>query len=197
MEADVSNTEAIESKLRQRLQQRLLLSARLEGDRLVLSDAAIVAALDGSLPLNAEQRAALQASPLTMRRLRVLAIERKARGAAANDDHWHGSAGMLRAAADGAALTQLSTDDGHWRLHFVDDAGQWRVIVALDAAAPFAARLMREAPMLRVVDGGGAIVLQGRLDADGECESAWPFETAPAPHFHEFGARFAVEPVHG
>lgn len=193
MEADVSNTEAIERKL----QERLLLSARVDSDRLVLSDPVMVAALDGSRALTRQERAALQASPLTLRRLRVLSIERTARGVAANDGQWHGSAGMLRAAADGKALAQLATDDGHWRLHFIDDAGQWRVIVALDAAAPFAARLMREQPMLRVVDGGGAIVLQGRLDADGECESAWPFETAPAPHLHEFGATFAVEPVPG
>jgi hypothetical protein len=34
--------------------------------------------------------------------------------------------------------------------------------------------LLREQPLLRVIDGGGAIVLQGRLDADGECERAWP-----------------------
>ncbi len=27
-----------------------------------------------------------------------------------------------------------------------------------------------------MVDGGGSIVLQGSLDLDGECESAWPFD---------------------
>jgi hypothetical protein len=80
-------------------------------------------------------------------------------------------------------------------LHFVAQGALWQVILKLAADAPFAPRLMREQPMLRVVDGGGAIILQGRLDADGECENAWPFETGPAPHFHQSGARFAVEPV--
>jgi hypothetical protein len=70
------------------------------------------------------------------------------------------------------------------------------MILKLAADAPFAARLVREQPLVRVTDGGGAILLQGRLDADGECETAWPFDTAPAPHFQQFGAAFAVEPVH-
>lgn len=183
-----------------KLQERLLLTARVQGDSLVLADAVIIAALDGSRALCAAERAALQGSPLTVRRLRQLAIERKQQGRAANDAQWQRSSGMLRAADDGVALAQLSTDDGYWRLHFVGDptqAGHWRVIVALDAAAPFAASLMREQPMLRVLDGGGAIVLQGRLDADGECEGVWPFSSAPAPHFQAAGATFAVEPLRG
>ncbi len=182
--------DALERKLR----ERLLLSPRGPGDHLVLADAVLRAALDGSRALTAAERSALQASPLTLRRLRVLALEQR-RPSAANDDSWHGSEGMLRAAAGGAPLAELVTDDGHWRLHFVNQDGAWRAILALDAAAPFAARLMREQPLLRVLDGGGAIVLQGRLDADGECESVWPFETAPAPHFHLFGARFSVAPA--
>jgi hypothetical protein len=90
------------------------------------------------------------------------------------------------------------TDDGHWTLHFLphqQQDGGWQLILKLDAAAPFAARLLAEQPLLRVVDGGGAILLQGRLDADGECERAWPFATAPVAHFQLYGATFAVEPV--
>ena len=102
---------------------------------------------------------------------------------------------MLRVADDGKPLAALDTDDGHWTLHFLEQDGAWRVILALASNAPFAAQLLRDQPMLRVVDGGGAIILQGGLDADGECEAAWPFEGAPAKHFHAFGARFAVEPV--
>jgi hypothetical protein len=173
-----------------KLQERLLLAPRVEHDRLMLADAVLLAALDGSRALTAGERAALRASPLTVRRFRVLSLERRA------TDTWHGSRGMLRAASDGLPLAALATDDGHWALHFLEQDGAWRVILALEAHAPFAARLVREQPMLRVLDGGGAIILQGSLDADGECESAWPFETAPAPHFHEFGASFAVEPVH-
>ena len=194
------------------LQERLLLSRAVPGDRLMLADAVLLAALDGSRPLTPNERRALQASPLTLRRFRHLALARRADAArplpeqaemvetaAANDPAWHGSAGMLRAASTAAALEELATDDGYWRLHFLPDeaAGRWQLILTLDAAAPFAARLLREQPMLRVVDGGGAILLQGRLDADGECERAWPFDTAPMPHFQLYGASFAVEPVAG
>ena len=178
------------------LQEQLLLARRVDGDSLLLTDAVLRGALDGSRALDAGEVILLRQSPLTMRRFRQLSIERRASKAAANDAQWLGSAGMLRAAAGTAALAELQTDDGHWRLHFLEHDGAWRLILLLDAAAPFAPRVLREQPMLRVVDGGGAILLQGRLDADGECESAWPFESAPAPHFQQFGARFAVEPVH-
>ncbi|MFL6675295.1 MAG: hypothetical protein ACJ8LG_18630 [Massilia sp.] len=178
--------------LDRKLQERLLLARRSEGDRLVLADEVLGAALDGSRPLTVNERAALEASPLTVRRLRQLSIERRS---AANDCAWNGSAGMLRAADNGAALAELATDDGCWTLHFVGRDGDSRVILQLAAGAPFAARLLREQAMLRVVDGGGAVVLQGRLDADGECEAAWPFASAPAAHFQRAGAAFAVEPL--
>ena len=171
--------------LDRKLRERLLLAARKDGDYLVLADATLRAALDGSRRLTPAESAALQASPLTLRRLRQLSSEYA----------WAGSAGMLRAASGHAPLAELVTDDGHWRLHFVEQDGAWRVILALDAGAPFASALMRAQPLLRVVDGGGAIALQGRLDADGECETVWPFETPPARHFQLFGARFAVEPA--
>jgi hypothetical protein len=174
------------------LRERLILAPRVAGDRLMLADAVLCAALDGSRPLTAGERAALQASPLTTRRLRTLAIE--ARGAA-NDSAWQGSSGMLRAADSGAALTQLATDDGYWRLHFVGDAGALRVILQLLPDAPFAARLLRDGALLRVVDGSGAEVLAGRLDQDAECECAWPFAEAPAAHFQRHGAAFSVQPA--
>ena len=172
-----------------KLKEQLLLAHRVDNDRLMLADATLVAALDGSRALTAGERAALRGSPLTLRRFRALALGQR-RAA------WRGSSGMLRAAASGAQLAALVTDDGHWALHFQQQDGAWRVILALAPNAPFAARLVREQPMLRVVDGDGAIILQGSLDTDGECECAWPFETAPGIHFHQFGARFAVEPVH-
>jgi hypothetical protein len=102
---------------------------------------------------------------------------------------------MLRAASTSEALESLVTDDGCWTLHFLPQQDGWQVILSLSADAPFAARLLRERLLLRVIDGGGAIVLQGRLDADGECERAWPFVTAPGQHFQLYGAGFAVEPV--
>lgn len=182
-----------------RLRESVLLSRPTTGDRLMLADETLLAALDGTRPLTPNERQALAASPLTLRRFRHLSLERHAAGAqAANDPVWTGSSGMLRAASTASAadaLESLVTDDGHWTLHFLPQDGGWQVILSLSAQAPFAARLLREQPQLRVIDGGGAIVLQGRVDADGECERTWPFATAPASHFQLYGAGFAVEPV--
>lgn len=174
-----------------KLQERLLTARRVEGDRLMLPDAVIVAALGGSRTLTDGERAALRASPLTLRRFKALSQERRS----ALKLDWQGSRGLLRAASDGAALATLATDDGHWVLHFLKQDGGWRVILALNAAAPFAARLLDVQPLLRVIDGNGTIILQGSLDSDGECESAWPFDSAPGPHFQRAGAAFAVQPV--
>jgi hypothetical protein len=183
------------SDIDRKLRARLLagsppIPARVEGDRLMLGDAVLLAALDGSRALTAGERIALQGSSLTTRRLRTLAIEKRL---AANDT-WQGSSGMLRAADSGAELTQLATDDACWRLHFVDTAGARRVILQLMPKAPFAARLLREGTLLRVLDGAGSEVLAGRLDLDGECECAWPFADDPAAHFQQHGAVFSVRP---
>jgi len=144
----------------------------------------------GTRPLTANERAALEASPLTVRRLRHLALQRRSAAGTLSAPLWHGSRGMLRAADSGAELDRLVTDDGWWTLHF--PAGG--VILQLDPAAPFAAELLRERTVLRVLDGAGAIVLEGQLDADGECEAGWPFQDAPARHFQRHGAMFNVEP---
>jgi hypothetical protein len=204
------NAKALEARLR----ERALLSRVVPHDRLMLADATLLAALDGSRVLTPDERQALTDSPLTLRRFRQLSLERHRATArttptatttatttttptapAANDAYWIGSSGMLRAASTAASLDTLVTDDNYWTLHFLPQDGGWQVILSLSAHAPFAARLLSEQPQLRVIDGGGAIVLQGRLDADGECERAWPFDTAPAPHFQLYGASFAVEPV--
>jgi hypothetical protein len=185
------NTDSLDRKLQDRLAQALLLARRVEGDRLMLADAVMLAALDGRRALTDGEGAALRASPLTLRRFRALAQARRS----AATDAWRGSRGMLRAASSGAAVAALATDDGFWTLHFVEQDGAWRVILALDAGAPFAARMLRERPMLRVLDGAGTVILQGSLDSDGECESAWLFGDAPGPHFQQAGAGFAVEPA--
>jgi hypothetical protein len=178
------------TELDRRLQAGLLAGRRIEGDRLMLPDAVLQGALDGSRPLSAGERAALQASPLTTRRLAVLAQARRAQriGAA---PAWRGSTGMLRAADTGAPFDALATDDGAWRLHVV--AG--RAILQLDPESPLAAALLRAAQPLRVVDGAGNTVLEGRLDPDGECEGPWPFAEPPARHFSRHGGGFAVEPI--
>lgn len=172
-----------------RLREHLMLGRRAEGDSLMLTDATMREALEGRRPLTRAERRALEESPLTLRRFRRLALERR------SADAWLGSAGMLRAAASAGPVSALTTDDGCWSLHFVEDGAKWQVILALAADAPFAAHLMRNPPLLRVRDGAGAIVLQGHLDADGECEGAWPFTSDPAPHFRLNGGGFAIEPV--
>jgi len=190
--------KSAQDELDARLRERALLTRAVPGDRLMLADATLLAALDGSRVLTPNERQALSASPLTLRRFRQLSLERQASARlpqAANDPVWSGSSGMLRAAASATALESLATDDGCWTLHFLPQGEGWQVILSLSAEAPFAARLLREHVMVRVIDGGGAIVLQGRLDADGECECGWPFVTAPARHFQMYGAGFAVEPV--
>jgi hypothetical protein len=166
------------------LRAEALLARRAADDYLVLADATLSAAIDGSRPLRSAERAALAASPLTLRRFKVLA---QARHAA-----WQGSSGMLRAADSGAALLVLETDDGHWALHFVPQDGRWQVVLKLAADAPFAARLMADGAVLTVRDGAGAVILQGSLDVDGECEQAWPMADDPAPHFQQHGAVFSV-----
>jgi hypothetical protein len=175
------------TELDRRLQARLLAGRRVDGDRLVLADAVLLGALDGSRPLTDGERAALQASPLTTRRLASLAEARRARAAPA----WRGSAGMLRAADSGAPFEALVTDDGAWRLHVTGG----RVILQLDPDSPLAPGLLREGRPLRVLDGSGATVLEGLLDSDGECEGPWPYAEAPAIHFQRHGARFRVEPA--
>ena len=183
-----------EQQMERRLAEAALLAGRVEGDRLVLGDAVLAAALDGSRPLSPGERAALQASPLTLRRLRRLALERRAQTKpAANDEEWQGSHGMLRAASSAGPAAPVS-DDGWWTLHLLGHEGAWRLVLQLSAAAPFAARLLAERAPLRVRDGAGRVILEGRLDADGECEAAWPFGDPPAVHLQEQGAAFTVEP---
>jgi hypothetical protein len=184
------STKTAQSAMERRLQERLLLGRRVDGDRLVLDDATLRAALDGSRPLTAGERAALQASPLTARRLRQLALER--RGVSG----WRGSHGRLRAASSGA-LDALRTDDGWFTLHVFADGAGWRTILQLAADAPFAPALLAARAPLRVLDGAGNTILEGRLDADGECEAAWPFEESPASHLQARDAAFAVEPLPG
>ena len=116
-----------------RLQEALLLARRKDGDRLMLDDATLAAALDGSRPLTSGERAALQASPLTVRRLRHLALARRTAASTA----WRGSAGALRAASTGTQ-DAIVTDDGWWTLHFVPAGGGWRAILQLAPLARFA-----------------------------------------------------------
>lgn len=185
--------------LDRKLQASLLAGRRVEGDRLALADEVLLGALDGSRPLSVGERTALQASPLTARRLRMLAQQRSQqdsqqqsrRRAPQAGTGWRGSVGVLRAADGGAAFQAIVTEDGAWKLHVVGG----RVILQLDPASAWAPALLSAGQALRVCDGGGNTVLEGRLDPDGECEGPWPFAQGPAQHFQRHGARFTVEPA--
>jgi hypothetical protein len=191
----MNSKQAASADAERRLHERLLVGRRVEGDRLVLADATLLAALDGSRPLTAGERAALQASPLTVRRLRQLALERGAALAGETTaPAWCGSPGRLRAASSGQPEA-LRTDDGWFTLHLLSDGAGWRTILQLSADAPFAPALLAARAPLRVSDGAGRVILEGRLDADGECEAAWPFDDAPAAHLQAAGAGFAVAPL--
>jgi hypothetical protein len=124
---------------------------------------------------------------LTARRLRHLALERRAQSG------WEGSRGMLRAASTGA-IDALRTDDGWWTLHLVEDGGAWRAILQLAPEAPFAQALLAARARVTVRDGAGESILAGPLDLDGECEAAWPFALAPGAHLQARGAAFTVTP---
>lgn len=178
------------TNLDRKLQAGALLARRVEGDGLMLADAILLQALDGSRPLTHGERAALQASPLTLRRMRHLADARRTQYMT-----WTGSAGLLRAADSGAPLEMLRTDDRMWRLHFVDQGGVPGVVVQLDLDAPGAAQLLAVRATIAVRDGAGSVIVQGSLDADGECEGPWPFAASPSVHFQQHGARFDVVPI--
>ncbi len=188
----MKSANEMQMREKRRLQEHLLLARRVEDDRLVLDDATLAAALDGSRPLTPGERGALQASPLTARRLRQLALERRVQ-AARPAGAWNGSRGMLRAAS-GGALEPLVTEDGCWSLHLLDAGAGWRAILQLMPQAPFAPALLASRAPLVVRDGEGGIILAGRLDADGECEAGWPFAAVPAAHLQARGATFTVEP---
>lgn len=177
-----------------KLREQALLSRRVEGDSLVLADDILAACIAGTRVLSPGERALLAASPLTLRRFRQLSIDARMPARAASDAHWRGSEGMLRAAASSTTLERMVTDDGYWTLHFAEQVRCCQVILQLAADAPFAAELLASRAPVRVLDGNGALVLEGALDADGECEAAWPFAARPAEHFQAAGARFSVKP---
>jgi hypothetical protein len=101
---------------------------------------------------------------------------------------------VLRAASSGA-VDAVVTEDGWWTLHFAAADGGWRTILQLAPQAPFAEALLVARAPLCVRDGAGATILAGQLDADGECEAAWPFASAPSDHLQAHGAQFFVEPL--
>ncbi len=184
-------------KLAQKLDLSIILNQSRDDDRLMLEDQVLLAALDGSRPLDPDQRILLQQSPITLLRFRHLAQQARARknGGAANDDNWQQSGGLLRAADSGALVLSLRTDDHYWSLDFVPEDNGWQLVLCLDENAPFASQLLDSEHCVRVVDGKQQVLLQGQLDADGECEARWPMPQEPVRHLQQAGAQFRVELV--
>ncbi len=187
----------------QKLAQRLDLSAILnqvrEDDRVMLDDHLLLAALDGSRPLSSQERELLQKSPQTLLRFRQLALQARARknSGAANDAQWQSSMGSLAGVhpVGDEAGSRLQSDDQYWCLRFVPDEIGWQLTLVLNEQAPFALQIKQSGCALRVLDGKGAILLEGQLDIGGECEARWPFMIEPALHLQQAGARFRIELV--
>jgi len=171
-------------------------------DYLVLDDDILKAALENSRPLYRSEWKALLDSPVTLRRMQVLANLRQKKLAsiplmtvreAANDHHWSSSAGLLRAADSGGAAPILSTEDGFWHLVFLKSTSGWRMVLKLDVDnAPFAQELLKELPELAVLDGHKQALLIAPLDDDGEVTGTWPLSTDPYAHFMAHGGKFDV-----
>jgi hypothetical protein len=102
--------------------------ASAPGDRLMLADATLLAALDGTRPLTPNERQALSASPLTLRRFRQLSLERHAAAMPAMPTIRHGPAVRhgARRHGIGDGSTGRTQTDGYWTLHFLpqDAAGR-------------------------------------------------------------------------
>ena len=176
--------------LAKRLQASLLLSRERDGDRLCLPDDILLAALDGSRPLSAEERSQLQASPLTLARFAVLARSRREQAKPKNS-RWDGSQGRLQAAASADELV-LRSEDQYWELRFFEQDGLWTLLLKLDPLAPFAAQAMLAEIVL---EAGREQVAQGQTDADGELEVIWPFLETPFDWLQAQGGRFCVKPA--
>lgn len=176
-----------------------LLKRYKSNDYLVLDDSALQAAIDGSQPLSQIEWDALVNSPLTLRRLIVLATRAERNGVvrtdAANDEFWSGSHGLLLAADSGNVAPALSTENGWWRLVFLPAEKGWSVVLKLNADAPFRAALNDGKLAITVIDGRDQCVLSGILDGDGELQMPWPIAVDPYPYLMAAGGHFKVRPA--
>lgn len=198
-----------------RLAVEALMQRSEPGDYLVLSDRVLLGAIDDSRALRESEWKALLASPLTMRRLQVLAGRHAmraaeatstdgsgiaSRAAAANQDLWaEPSIGFLRAAAGSRddPLVQQMSDDERWILSFIKSANKgWKVVLKLNPQADHAEDFLAAHPEVGVLDNDGNTLLLGQLDEDGELEGPWRFgDTDPRSYLASHGHRWSVERV--
>lgn len=205
-------------------EQQLLLATFAEstkpGDRLVLSDEILHAALERSRRLRKSELQALLDSPLTLRRLVALAarfdalsqesspaareaaakVIAIAMGRAANDSQptWHRSPMELMAAAghDDGNFSQTSPDQ-LWVLHAIVTGTSTRLVLVLQKDHERAAAVMeaRQQLELAVLDGQGATLLMGHLDEDGELAGPWQLPDTLRSHLLAQGGQFSIERV--
>lgn len=154
---------------------------RLPGDRMVLSDDVMEAALEGRKCLQPTQWQALLSSPLTLCRLRYLegcrlaALSRHGRVNEVDDGRV--SRYELLAATSTETDISLYSPDGRWALHALTTRTVTRLLLQLlpQAEDGIASTASRPVPgdEVAVLDGAGFTLLMGRLDADGELEQVW------------------------
>jgi hypothetical protein len=178
---------------------------RLPGDRPMLSDEVMQAALEGRERLQAAQWQALLGSPLTLCRLRYLEGRRlaaSADGAANNgplneaDHEWRSSRCELLAASGTGNDVSLYSPDGLWALHALTTGSVTRLLLQLlppaeDGAAGATAR-PTPGEEVAVLDGAGSTLMMGRLDTDGELEAVWTLQLDLRSHLAHHGRTWSV-----
>lgn len=185
------------------LLNKALINHYKEDDWLVLSDASLTAALNGSDPLTREEYAALLRSPMTLRRMTVLYSGMKGVQetpeplVAANDaEFWADSRFVLRAAdSEGdSGWAELTSESGLWRLRLSPAGRGWMLTLELLAKAHPTAASLLEGRRVALVDGQGRTLLEGALDADGRLQDDWCLDGSPAEHFRSTRGGFEVRP---
>lgn len=209
-----------------RAEQQVLLSAyaarQVPGDRQVLADDVLQAALSATQALSRKQLAMLKVSPLTLCRLRYLEALRLAAthsalatGTAASASvhalgspagqttpaqasRWQRSPGELLAAAGVDADCSLPSADGLWTLSAWTRGHATRLRLNLRRPADDDGQLsLRLDPEIEVgvLDGRGGTLLLGRLDDDGELEVLLDHPLDLRSHLAQHGGHWSVERV--
>lgn len=199
--------------------QALMLDHKVD-DQLKIDDGAMVDALRGIEPLSNEEWALVLDSPVTLRRMHLLAAALKveplpllepeqtatatrpeltlvARTGAANDDLWAPSYGRFAFAGETEAPPhfRLQTDNKRWTLTFIRTGDDWRAVLRVDPDADGAQTILEGQAQWRVVDGQGQTVFAGTLDEDGELVVPWTHGSDPARYLAERGQTWSVELV--
>lgn len=161
-------------------------------DSLVLDDATLLAAIEGRVLLNREQKKQLLHSPLTLRRFRLLTNLRRAQ------THWQGSEMQLRAAAGEGELPHLDSEDGRFTLHFIAGrGGKINMVLSCKSDPELAQQLQQAEQAIEVVDSEETVLLEGALDESYELAGSWLLAEPPRAHFMRLGTAIVIRPQKG